>query len=458
MSNKEIGYPPIGIHMFRDQRLTKKVKLSQLKRYPVDADDEDTRLKQEAIQKEKLDIVNKVVEIDKLWREERFKYDNLKMEKNKMSKKIGEIMRNKDLTKDDKIEQRTQIITKAKEYEDKLNELTALHKKLELERNMYICQIGNICPENRGIVWSNNEDLSPIVREWSSGKMRNDDGLLNHIELVNKLGIVEDAVEISGSRSYFLKGLGCYLNQALINYGMEFLYNRGWEAKHCPFFMRKSQMSNCAQLKDYDEQLYKVTGEGEDKYLIATSEQPLCCYFKGKTFDKGELPAKVCGYSTCFRKESGNTSDAKGIFRVHQFEKIEQFCVTEPDKSWEMMDEMLSNSEEFYQSLGLPYRVINVVSGELNNAAAQKYDLEAWFPGSGKFRELVSCSNCLDYQSRRLQTKINDDFVHMLNCTLTATERTICCILENYQTEEGVKIPEPLVRFMPNGTDFILFK
>ena len=172
------------------------------------------------------------------------------------------------------------------------------------------------------------------------------------------------------------------------------------------------------------------------------------------------MPLQIAGYSTCFRKEVGNNGrELKGIFRVHQFEKVEQFCVTEPDKSWEMMEQMLDNSMDFYKSLGISFRVINVVSGDLNNAAAQKYDLEAWFAGSKAYRELVSCSNCLDYQSRRLQTKIKTvgSFVHMLNSTLTATERTICCILENYQTDKGVKIPDVLVPYMPNNIDFIPF-
>ncbi len=148
-----------------------------------------------------------------------------------------------------------------------------------------------------------------------------------------------------------------------------------------------------------------------------------------------------------------------GIFRVHQFEKIEQFCITEPgnNKSWEMLEEMIGNAEEFNKILGLPYRVVTIVSGALNNAAAKKYDLEAWFPGSGAFRELVSCSNCTDYQSRRLRIrygqtkKMNQDveYVHMLNATMCATTRTICCILENYQTDDGILIPDALKPLMP---------
>ena len=153
----------------------------------------------------------------------------------------------------------------------------------------------------------------------------------------------------------------------------------------------------------------QVTGEGEDKYLIATSEQALCAYFQGKRIEKKDLPIRMAGYSSCFRKESGSHGrDTAGIFRVHQFEKVEQFVLTSPDgdKSWDMFKQMSKISEEFYQSLGIPYKVIDIVTGELNNAAARKYDLEAWFPASRTYRELVSCSNCLDYQSRRLECRI----------------------------------------------------
>jgi seryl-tRNA synthetase len=230
--------------------------------------------------------------------------------------------------------------------------------------------------------------------------------------------------------------------------------------------MRKEVMAQTAQLSDFDDQLYKVEGSSEPYYLIATAEQPISAMYQDEWFEdnKKDLPIKFAGVSPCFRKEAGAAGkDNWGIFRVHQFEKVEQFCITTPEESWKTHEEMIQVSEEFYQSLNLPYRVINIVSGALNDAAAKKYDLEAWFPGYGAFRELVSCSNCTDYQSRSLKihfrtekSKQKDgtaEYVHMLNGTLCATERTLCCILENYQTEEGLKVPEPLQQFV--GTDFI---
>jgi len=194
--------------------------------------------------------------------------------------------------------------------------------------------------------------------------------------------------------------------------------------------------------------------------LIATSEQPIASFHRNEWIEPKKLPIKYAGWSTCFRKEAGgHGKEAWGLFRVHQFDKIEQFYITHPDKSWEAHEEMLGACEEFYQSLGLSYHVVAIVSGALNNAAAKKLDLEAWFPNYGTYRELVSCSNCTDYQSRRLNIRMQagttkgeatKQYVHMLNCTLTATSRTLCCILENYQTNEGVTVPEILRPFILN--------
>lgn len=228
-------------------------------------------------------------------------------------------------------------------------------------------------------------------------------------------------------------------------------------------------MQEVAQLSQFDEELYKVIGKGsekseekevEEKYLIATSEQPIAAYHRDEWIAESCLPIRYAGISTCFRQEVGSHGrDTRGIFRVHQFEKVEQFCLTSPfdNKSWEMMDEMIGNAEGLYQDLGIPYRIVNIVSGALNHAASKKLDLEAWFPGSGAFRELVSCSNCLEYQARRLlvrygQTKkmnVSTDYVHMLNATMCATTRVICAILEVHQIETGIKVPDALKNFMP---------
>jgi seryl-tRNA synthetase len=257
------------------------------------------------------------------------------------------------------------------------------------------------------------------------------------------------------------------MNMAIIQRGLAFMTERGYTPVQTPMFMEKSQMAKCAQLDDFDEQLYRVSGEGEDKYLIATSEQPLCAYHADEWVPEAELPRKFIGHSTCFRKEAGSHGrDQLGIFRVHQFDKLEQFVVASPDggASYALLEEMIANAEQFYKDLELPHRVVDICSGALNDAAAKKYDLEAWFPASGAYRELVSCSNCLDYQSRKLEARCgakkmgdtNKRYVHMLNSTLCATSRVICCILETYQDEHGVNVPAVLQPHM-GGTKHIPF-
>jgi len=270
---------------------------------------------------------------------------------------------------------------------------------------------------------------------------------------------------VAGHKGYFLKGIGVLLNQALISYGLDFLTERKYTALQPPFFMNKPVMAETAQLEQFDEELYKVTGTEDEKYLIATSEQPISAYHRKEWIPEAQLPLRYAGYSSCFRKEAGASGkDVWGIFRVHQFEKVEQFCITSPEKSWEMHEEMIQVAMDFYKSLGISYRVVSIVSGGLNNAAAKKYDLEAWFPTFGRFRELVSCSNCTDYQARAMETRFGQkkmgdqvkQYVHMLNATLTATERTICCIIENYQTEKGIDVPKPLQKYL-GGREFIPF-
>mmetsp|Transcript_30912 Transcript_30912/g.34470 ORF Transcript_30912/g.34470 Transcript_30912/m.34470 type:complete len:346 (+) Transcript_30912:36-1073(+) len=303
-----------------------------------------------------------------------------------------------------------------------------------------------------------------VIRKY--GTIKTQEGLYHHHQILYMIGGFEPlrGSKVAGSRCYYLTDAGVILNQAIINFGMKFLAKKKYKMIQTPFFMNKEIMGEVAQLEDYDEQLYKLTGDkGAEQYLIATSEQPLCAYHRHEALEEKQLPLKYSGYSTCFRKESGSAGkDVRGIFRVHQFEKLEQFIITAPEKSWDMLEELIETSEAFYQALGLPYRVVNIVSGELNNAAAKKYDLEAWFPGNqineADYKELVSCSNCTDYQSRRLGIRIQNTeegqtgvrHPHMLNSTLTATTRTICCILENYQHLDedgkllGVHVPLPL--------------
>ncbi len=301
-----------------------------------------------------------------------------------------------------------------------------------------------------GVPISKDEADNVVLRTWGACEARPEG--YNHHELLWMIDGYEPerGVAVAGHRAYFLKGVGALLNQALVSYGLSYLSGRSYCPLMPPYFMNREAMAGVAQLEDFDEQLYKVVGEAadgsEDKYLIATSEQPICVYHRGEWLAEKDLPKRYAGYSACFRKEAGSHGrDTWGIFRVHQFDKVEQFIVCEPEHSPAMHAAMIEASEGFYQSLGIGYRVINICSGELNNAAAVKYDLEGWFPTAGHFRELVSCSNCTDYQARAMEVRCgqskkvgpagepNKKYVHFLNGTLCATTRTICAILENNQ-------------------------
>ncbi|KAH0843449.1 hypothetical protein HID58_090549 [Brassica napus] len=381
-----------------------------------------------------VEVVDEIIRLDKEWRQRQFEVDNFRKEFNKLNKQVAKL-KISGADASEVIQQTEKNKRDATEKEAEVREAyAALKAKLET--------VGNLIHDSVPV---DNDEANNAVNDVWGEKLVASPGfkLKNHVDLVELLDIADTkrGAEIAGARGFFLKGDGLLLNQALINFGLTFLKKRGFTGLQPPFFMRKDVMAKCAQLAQFDEELYKVTGEGDDKYA---------------------------GYSSCFRKEAGSHGrDTLGIFRVHQFEKIEQFCITSPNdnESWKMLDEMMQNSKDFYQELKLPYRIVTIVSGALNDAAAKKYDLEAWFPSSETYRELVSCSNCTDYQARRLeirygQKKSNEQakqYVHMLNSTLTATERTICCILENYQRENGVEIPEVLQPFM-GGETFLPFK
>lgn len=350
-------------------------------------------------------------------------------------------------------------ITQIKTLRAKIDEAILENEKqllvVETTRNSALREVGNWLHDSVPV--SNNEDENKVERTWGDCETK---GKYSHVDLIAMIDGMnaEKGAVVSGARGYFLIGPAVFLEHALIQHSLHSLFEKGYTPLYTPFFMRKEIMQEVAQLAQFDEELYKVGGkgsekteDGDEKYLIATSEQPIAAYHRDEWLAESSLPIKYAGISTCFRQEAGSHGrDTRGIFRVHQFEKVEQFVLTSPhdNKSWEMMDEMIDNAEKFCQSLGIPYRVVNIVSGALNHAASKKLDLEAWFAGSGAFRELVSCSNCLDYQARRLLVRFglckkmnaNVEFVHMLNATLCAATRVICAVLETHQTETGIKV------------------
>ncbi|EFA80453.1 seryl-tRNA synthetase [Heterostelium album PN500] len=409
-----------------------------------------------------VETVQTVIDLDMKLRDAKYRLDQTNAEYTKVNKELA--IKKKAGESGEEVDK---LVARAAEIDKNIVAYKLECAQAEDELKKAIKPIGNIVHESVPV--SNNEDNNQVVRTWGEPKTQKD--LLHHhelLEMIDGYDLVR-GTNVSGHRCYFLKGVGVELNLAIINYGLAFLKKRSYTHLQTPFFMRKEIMAETAQLEQFDEELYKIVGgaqgEENEKYLIATSEQPISSYHRGEWIEEKDLPKMYSGYSTCFRKEAGaHGRDVWGIFRVHQFEKIEQFVITKPEDSWAMHEQMIATAEAFYQELGLPYQVISIVSGALNNAAAKKYDLEGWFPGYNQYRELVSCSNCTDYQSRDLEIRCGmkkqgqqqKKYVHMLNSTLAATTRVICCILENYQTEGGINVPKVLQPYM-GGVEFIPF-
>ena len=317
--------------------------------------------------------------------------------------------------------------------------------------------LGNVIDEDVPI--SDTEDDNVIVRK--VGDLPEFDfEALNHVDLIEKIdgADIETAASIAGARFYYLKRDILHLNLALIQFALSELEAEGYIPMQTPFFVKGEVAAETSELGEFEETLYKV--ENEDLYLIATAEQTLAALHRDEIINPEDLPLRYCALSTCFRKEAGSHGkDTLGIFRVHQFEKIEQFIFSSPEESKNEHNRLLEVTENIYKKLGLPYQIVAIVSSALNDNAAIKYDLEAWFPGSQTYRELVSCTNCGDYQARKTKTRVgragsgDAQILHTLNSTAIATERTMCCILENYQQADGsVKIPEVLVPFMGGKT------
>jgi seryl-tRNA synthetase len=278
----------------------------------------------------------------------------------------------------------------------------------------------------------------------------------DHVDLANSLGLIdlERAAKIAGARFYFLKKEIVKLNQALINYALDFLEGYGYELIQPPFMLKNDAIKGSIIMDDFQDVIYKI--ENEDLYMIGTSEHAMASMHMDEILDSTKLPLRYASISPCFRKEAGaHGKDMKGIFRVHQFEKVEQFVISDSTNSFDEHERMQSISERFYQNLEIPFRVVLLCSADTGKVSSKTYDIEAWMPGQNKYREIGSCSNCIDFQSRRLgirhREKVNEEtrLVHTLNSTLVATERTMVAILENYQTSnKTVIIPTVLRKYM----------
>jgi len=382
-------------------------------------------------------LVDNVLELDQAWRDLLQQAEELKRERNVVSEKINQMKKEGKAA--------TAEIKKVKNVADEIAKLDIKISDALARRDSMRYKIGNIL--------SNDVPLGTnikVIRTWGTQPKFNFTPKA-HADIIEDLDIadVTRAAELSGARFYYLKNELVKLNLALIHFAFDNLIAKGYTPMWTPYLLRHKPIEAAAELEDFKDQLYKI--EGEELYLIATAEQTLAAFHMDEVLDENKLPLKYAGFSTNFRKEAGSHGkDTKGIFRVHQFDKVEQFIFCKPESSNAIHEDMVKVTEELFQKLGLPYRVISIPAQDLNDNAAKKYDIEVWFPAQKQYRELISVSNCTDYQARKLNVKFGQDkeIAHTLNGTAIATERAICAILENFQQKDGsIKIPEVLQKY-----------
>ncbi len=397
-----------------------------------------------------LEMFDELLKCDQEWRRMFTEAGRLRGSRNRVTEDIAKLKKH-GLDASQKIKEAEQIPAMIKAVEKEMDEY---RKKMD----DILMRLPNIMDDT--VPFGKDDADNVVIRSWGKAtefKFKPKD----HIDLGTDLDLidVERAAKTSGARFYYLKGDLVRLNYALIRYGLDLMVKRGFTPIQPPYMMKREVISGAVALSEFEDTIYKI--EGEDLFLLATSEHALLGLHAGEILDGKSLPLRYCGISPCFRKEAGaHGRDTKGIFRVHQFEKVEQFVFCRPEESPKEHELLIQNAEEFFQSLGIPYHIVNVCTGDLGTVAAKKYDLEAWLPGQGKYREEVSCSNCTAYQSVRSNVRFRDRpndptrHVHTLNSTLVATERTLVAIMESFQQEDGsILIPDVLVPYMMGQTE-----
>jgi seryl-tRNA synthetase len=386
-----------------------------------------------------------LVKKDEEWRSNLQNLEKLKAQRNTLSKEIADLKK-AGKKADDKLKL-------AKALPKRINEIEEKTKSLRQEINNLLLKIPNLL--HKSVPFGESEEENKTIKK-EGKKPKFSFKLKSHVDLIEDLGLadIERAAKVSGARFYYAKNELVMLDLALKRLALEMLIKKGFEVVEPPFMIRRKPYEGVTDLADFEDVLYKI--DGEDLYLIATSEHPIAAMHMNEILDIKELPLKYAGISPCFRKEAGaHGKDTKGIFRVHQFNKIEQFVFCKEEDSWKIHEELLKNAEDLFKKLKLHYRVVNICTGDIGTVAAKKYDIEVWYPVQNAYREVVSCSNCTDYQARRLAIRYDDNnerkVVHTLNSTEIATGRALVAIIENYQQKDGsVKIPAVLQKYM-NG-------
>ena len=391
------------------------------------------------------DNIDQVIRLDEEWRQARYDADQLRKKRNEAARGIAEAKKAGDSATADAILAEVASIGQ---------EIDSLSEKVDsclAERDAIRMRVPNILHDSVPV---GEDDQKNTLHSLHGDKTKLGFEARNHNDLIEMNNWVDLArgAKVTGSRFYFLQGDLARLEMALQSYSANFLIERGYTLVQPPLMMNREAYEGVTDLGDFETVMYGI--EPDKYYLIATSEHPLTAMRMDEIIEPAELPIKLVGVSSCFRREVGahGLSD-RGIWRVHQFTKIEQIVICKPDDSWGHHEDLLTNAVELWDSLGLHYRVVNICTGDMGTVASKKYDLEAWLPGANAYKEVVSCSNCTDYQANRLRmryrTTEGNAAVHTLNSTAVATSRALVAIMEQYQNEDGtVRVPEVLVSHM----------
>ena len=391
------------------------------------------------------EVVDEILALDARRRSLTARVEELRAERNRASKAVGRAQG----------EERETLIARAAACSAELERLEPELEQVERELTELLARTPNV-PHESAPDGFTEEDAVEVRRRGEPPSF--DFEPRDHAALGELLGVldVERGARTSGSRFVYLLGDLVFVQWALVRHALDILVRHGFTPVIPPVLVREEAMFGTGFLPTDEANLYVTT---EDRlYLVGTSEVPLAAYRMGEIVDEAELPQRYAGYSTCFRREAGSYGkDLGGMFRVHQFDKVEMFSFTRPEDSWDEHELLVSIEEEIIGNLELPYRVVNIAAGDLGGSAAKKYDIEVWLPGQGRYRELTSCSNCTDYQARRLQARVRRadgsiEVLHTLNGTATAIGRTLIAILENHQRADGsVALPAALHPYLPEG-------
>ena len=391
------------------------------------------------------DAIDEVISLDEQWRKARYDADQLRKARNEAARSIAEAKKSGNSAAAEI------IMAEVADIGARIDELAELSDDCLVRRDSLRMSIPNILHVDVPI---GEDDQKNTLHSMHGEKAELGFEPRNHNDLIEMNGWVDQSrgAKVAGSRFYFLQGDLARLEMALQQYGADFLMSRGYTLVQPPLMMNREAYEGVTDLADFETVMYGI--EPDKYYLIATSEHPLTAMRMDEIIEPSELPIKLVGVSACFRREVGahGLSD-RGIWRVHQFTKVEQIVICDPDNSWDHHEELLGNAVDMWDSLGLHYRVVNICTGDMGTVAARKYDLEAWLPGAGGYKEVVSCSNCTDYQANRLRmryrTTEGNEAVHTLNSTAIATSRALVAIMEQNQMEDGrVSVPDVLRSYM----------